>query len=192
MRSDQSAVLVPEVLEDPSAGISLVPFRKDDVADMARLAEEPGVYENTYIPAQRDAGFATGWVAMYLAGWTDGTRAGFTIRTSDDGSFLGFASLPTLDLGKQEAEAGYVVSAGARRRGVATAALRLISRWGIETLGLKRIYLHIDPGNVGSLKVAERCGFVREGTLRSVYFKEGQRVDSALFSLLPSDLQRLS
>lgn len=190
MRSHpRGAVLIPEVLEDPSAGIRLVPFQRGDVADMARLADEPGVYENTYIPSERDADFADGWVAMYLAGWADGTRAGFTIRALDEGDFLGFASLPTLDLGKLEAEAGYVVSAGARRRGIATAALRLISRWGIETLGLKRIYLHIDPDNVGSLKVAERCGFVREGTLRSVYFKEGQRVDSALFSLLPGDLE---
>ena len=167
----------------------MVPFRKDDVADMARLAEEPGVYENTYIPSERDDDFAVGWVAMYLAGWADGTRAGFTIRSRDEDSFLGFVALPNLDLGKLEAEAGYVVSEGARGRGIATEALRLISRWGIETLGLKRIYLHIDPHNVGSLKVAERCGFVREGTLRSVYFKEGQRVDSAVFSLLPDDLE---
>ena len=190
MRPDPTDVaLTPEVLEDPAAGIRLVPFRTDDVADMARLADEPGVYENTYIPSKRDADFAVGWVAMYLGGWADGSRAGFTIRAIDDGAFLGFASLPNLDLGKLEAEAGYVVSEGARRRGIATAALHLISRWGIERLGLKRIYLHIDPDNVGSLKVAERCGFVREGTLRSVYFKEGRRVDSALFSLLPGDLE---
>ena len=181
--------LVPVVLEDASVGIRLVPFREHDAADMARLADEPGVYENTYIPADRDGEFATRWVAMYLAGWVDGTRAGFTIRAVEDDTFLGFASLPTVDLEKLEAEAGYVVSAAARRRGIATAALRLVSRWGIESLGLQRIYLHIDPENVGSLKVAERCGFVREGTMRSVYFKEGQRVDSALFSLLPSDLE---
>lgn len=176
------------VLEDPSTGIRLVPFTDGDAGDMERLAEEPGVYDNTYIPARRDPGFARRWVAMYVSGWEDGSRAGFTIRSIGDDSFLGFASLPHVEIDKGEAEAGYVVSVGARRRGVATAALRLISRWGIESLGLMRVYLHIDPANEGSLRVAERCGFVREGTMRSVYFKEGRRVDSALYSLLPSDL----
>lgn len=175
------------VLADPDAGIRLVPFTGDDAGDMDRLADEPGVYENTYIPAQRGPDFASGWVAMYLAGWKDGTRAGFTIRRMGDDGFLGFASLPTIDLDKLEAEAGYVVAEKARQRGIATAALRLISRWGIDSLGLMRIYLHIDPANLGSRRVAERCGYAYEGTLRSVYFKEGRRVDTALYSLLPSD-----
>lgn len=177
------------VLEDADAGIRLVPFTEDDVDDMARLADEPGVYENTYIPADRGPEFAEGWVALYLKGWTDGSRAGFTIRSIEDDSFLGFASLPNLELDKAEAEAGYVVSESARGRGVASAALNQITRWGMGTLGLQRIYLHIDPENVGSLKVAEKCGYVREGVLRSVYFKEGRRVDSAVYSLLPRDLE---
>lgn len=177
------------VLEDLDAGIRLVPFTEDDVGDMARLADEPDVYENTYIPADRGPEFAQGWVGRYVSGWTDGSRAGFTIRSIDDDSFLGFVSLPTLELDKAEAEAGYVVSEKARGRGIATAALRLIARWGLSSLGLRRIYLHIDPGNVGSLRVAERCGFVREGVLRSVYFKEGRRVDTVVYSLLPEDLE---
>lgn len=188
-QTNRASGLTPVVLEDPSAGIRLVPFTERDEADMERLGDEPGVYENTYIPAWRDLGFARRWVAMYVSGWDDGSRAGFTIRSLEDDSFLGFASLPHVELDKGEAEAGYVVSVGARRRGVATAALRLISRWGIESLGLMRIYLHIDPANEGSRGVAERCGFVSEGTMRSVYFKEGRRVDSALYSLLPSDLE---
>jgi RimJ/RimL family protein N-acetyltransferase len=36
--------------------------------------------------------------------------------------------------------------------------------------------------------VAERCGFVREGTLRRAWHRAPAREDMAMFSLLPDDL----
>ena len=185
---DQEAALVPVILEDHDAGLRLVPFTEADVGDMDALTDDPGVYENTYVPAERGRDFARNWVGRYLDGWRDGSRAGFAIRAVTDDTFLGFAALVSLDLEKSEAEAGYVVRAHARGHGVATSALRTLSRWGIDDLGLQRVYLHIDPQNTASIKVAEKCGFEKEGVLRSVYFKEGQRVDTAVYSLLPSDL----
>jgi RimJ/RimL family protein N-acetyltransferase len=35
--------------------------------------------------------------------------------------------------------------------------------------------------------VAERCGYVREGVMRSVHVKQGIRLDQELWSRLPSD-----
>ena len=188
-REIQKPQLIAVTLEDQGAGIRLVPFTEADVDDMDALSDHPGVYENTYVPAERGHDFARNWVGRYVDGWRDGSCAGFTIRSATDDSFLGFAALVSLELGKGEAEAGYVVGAHARGRGVATAALRTVSRWGIDVIGLQRIYLKIDPQNIASTKVAERCGFFREGILRSVYFKEGQRTDTAVYSLLPSDLK---
>ena len=41
--------------------------------------------------------------------------------------------------------------------------------------------------NAASEKVAERCGYVREGTLRSAHVKEGIRSDTGIWSRLPGD-----
>jgi RimJ/RimL family protein N-acetyltransferase len=35
--------------------------------------------------------------------------------------------------------------------------------------------------------VAERCGYVHEGTLRSSHLKQGIRIDAELWSRLPAD-----
>jgi RimJ/RimL family protein N-acetyltransferase len=51
-----------------------------------------------------------------------------------------------------------------------------------------RIEVWIDPGNVASLKVAERVGFTREGLLRSFMAIEGRRRDMLTYSLLPGEL----
>jgi RimJ/RimL family protein N-acetyltransferase len=47
--------------------------------------------------------------------------------------------------------------------------------------------LRIDVENPASERVAERTGYVRDGVLRNVYFKEGFRGDLAVWSRLSQD-----
>jgi RimJ/RimL family protein N-acetyltransferase len=93
-----------------------------------------------------------------------------------------------IDWEASEAEIGYVVAPFARGRGLAPRAIELVSRWGLDELGLARIEAVIDVDNEASRKVAERVGYRREGVRRSSYFKDGLRADMAIFSLLPGDL----
>lgn len=52
-----------------------------------------------------------------------------------------------------------------------------------------RLELTCGPDNEASQRVAERCGFTREGVLRShIPFKGGRR-DTVVFSLLPGELR---
>ena len=56
-------------------------------------------------------------------------------------------------------------------------------------MGWRRTRAACGPENLASQRVAERCGFTREGVLRShVPFKGGRR-DSVVFSLLPGELR---
>ena len=52
---------------------------------------------------------------------------------------------------------------------------------------MERLELHIGDDNDASKRVAERAGYLREGLMRSVYFKDGLRADTELWSLLPPD-----
>ena len=64
----------------------------------------------------------------------------------------------------------------------------MLARWAFDTLGTARIELWIESGNESSRRVAQRAGFIYEGTLRSGGFRDGRRFDKELFSLLPADL----
>jgi RimJ/RimL family protein N-acetyltransferase len=70
---------------------------------------------------------------------------------------------------------------------VATRTLRLLTDWGFSGLGLERIELRIDIVNPASERVAERVGYVREGVLRSYWFKEDIRGDLGIWSRLRTD-----
>ena len=47
--------------------------------------------------------------------------------------------------------------------------------------------LYISDENAASLAVARKCGYTREGLLRSIYVKPGLREDNEIWSRLPSD-----
>jgi RimJ/RimL family protein N-acetyltransferase len=82
-------------------------------------------------------------------------------------------------------EIAYVVAPEARGQGIASAAVKILSEWAFDRLGLERLQLSIRPDNVASRRVAEKAGYRYEGTLRSTKVIRGRRVDAALYSLLP-------
>lgn len=79
---------------------------------------------------------------------------------------------------------GYVVHDSTDRgRGFAAEAVRLFSDLLFDTRPLDfRQQLVIEVWNTPSWKVAERCGFLREGVLRSSGFGAGDRADSFICS----------
>ena len=117
----------------------------------------------------------------------DGTRIGFAVVDDETGEQLGMALAPTVEQDAATAELGYIVTPRARGRGVATTALGLLTDWALSELGAERLELRISVDNVASQRVAERCSYVREGVLRSLYVKDGVREDTEIWSRLASD-----
>jgi RimJ/RimL family protein N-acetyltransferase len=167
--------------------IRLDPMSRADVPDLLELVTDPAIKEFTLVPTAAGESFVRSWIRGYEDGWRSGTRAGFVVRSVDDSAFLGFASMFRLDLPAREAEIGYAVAPAARGRGVAGRALALLTRWGLDGLGLERLELRIAVTNPASERVAERGGYSRDGILRRVHFKEGRRVDLGIWSLLRED-----
>ncbi|MCS5496345.1 GNAT family N-acetyltransferase [Cnuibacter physcomitrellae] len=85
------------------------------------------------------------------------------------------------------AEIGYWIDAAHEGRGVVTRATRALVDHAFDDLGLARVELHTAAHNARSRGVAERLGFVREGTMRSAHPVGDERHDMDLYALLPSD-----
>ena len=166
--------------------IRLVPVEPGHEAGFAALLDDADVRRHTRVPSEPPPGFAATWLGRYLDGWHDGSRAGFAIE-AHDAQFLGLGMFVQLDWDGRQGEIGYVVGPRARGRGVATRTLRLLTDWGFSQLELERIELWIDVTNKASEHVAERAGYVREGVLRSYWFKEDIRGDFGIWSRLRAD-----
>jgi RimJ/RimL family protein N-acetyltransferase len=83
---------------------------------------------------------------------------------------------------------GVMVDAGARRRGAATEAVRLLALHLVRDLGYHRVQLEVYGFNEAGLRLFERAGFVREGVRRRAYWRHGAWQDGVLFGLTEEDL----
>jgi RimJ/RimL family protein N-acetyltransferase len=167
-------------------GVRLEPLDERWLGDVAALVADPDVLRFTRIPEPPPPGFEREWIESYERGRADGTRDGFAALDTD-GRFLGLGLAPHVDREGAEMELGYIVARDARARGVATTILSLLTRWAFDEMHAQRLYLIIDVENRASSRVAERCGYRREGVLRATHVKQGRRADVELWSRLPAD-----
>jgi RimJ/RimL family protein N-acetyltransferase len=166
--------------------VSLRPLAAEHLDDVTTLFDDPDVLRFTRLPVPPPAGYARQWLERYEAGRLDGTREAFA-ALDDDERFVGLALAVEIDREGREVELGYITAPAARGRGIATAMLDSLTRWAFDELGALRVTLIIDVENRASSRVAERCGYVLEGVMRSSYLKDDVRVDAGLWSRLPSD-----
>jgi ribosomal-protein-alanine N-acetyltransferase len=71
--------------------------------------------------------------------------------------------------------------------GFVTEAVQLLTDYLFATKKINRIHLCIVPENAASRRIAEKCGFVSEGTVRGAFFNAGRNQDLLLYSLLRDD-----
>ena len=166
-------------------GVRLRPWTMDDVDELVRCCNDEQVRRfipPIPIPYTRDHAVA------FVESEDERLQSdAMTLAVGDQASGRPRGSIGLRMVAEGVAQTGYWVAPEARGRGVASAALELLSSWALPALDLVRLQLYTDVENPASMRVAERVGFTREGTLRRWYLIHGQRRDAVMFSLLPGD-----
>lgn len=127
-------------------------------------------------------------VRAFLILWEKDDTYMFYMIDSDINRMVGTAFLNRMNRMRQFANLGYSVRTSRVKQGIATAAAKLVARYGFEKLGLQRIEIVVNPDNIPSLRVAEKLGAVREGLLRNGMRMRGVPCNACLYSLIPTDL----
>jgi len=121
----------------------------------------------------------------------------FTVRTrphpgsaarKKEGSFVGQCALVADDFSEGAYLIGYQVDDTQWHKGYGTEMCRFLVWFAFTIAGAYRLNGDCAPGNVPSVKIMEKCGFVREGLQRRFWHVRGQYHDRLLFGLLADDL----
>jgi RimJ/RimL family protein N-acetyltransferase len=171
------------------------PFEPEDAPAEREACSDPDVPRWIFgVPSEYTLADAEEFIADSRHRLLLGERARLAVTDAETGELLGSVSLD-LFADRQAAEIGYWVKRGARRRGVALGAARLVVDWGFGELGVERLEILTYPGNEASQALAGRLGFTRECLLRGFLppeagkSREGRAVPSADGSLPPRDDQ---
>lgn len=167
--------------------ITLRPFAVEDIPWVYMVSLDPAVQQFVQIPLPYRIGHAEFFVReMAIAAWAKRERAEFVVAGTADDARLGRVGF---GLDRNGAgQIGYWMDPAARGRGVATAAVRALCRWGFDALALGLIEWRAEVGNQASRRVAEKAGFRVEATLRQRLVHRGVRVDAWVGSLLSAEL----
>jgi RimJ/RimL family protein N-acetyltransferase len=113
----------------------------------------------------------------------------FTILKAGSDVCRGQVDVHRVDWDHQRAELGVWVAQQLRGAGLGAGALRLAGRWLCEVCGMARLELLTEPGNVAMIHAARAAGFQEEGVLRAYVRERERRLDLAVMSLIPADLE---
>jgi [ribosomal protein S5]-alanine N-acetyltransferase len=108
----------------------------------------------------------------------------FAVVLKKDNTLIGGCGIYITDTSNKEGSIGYCFDNQFWRNGYASESANALIRFGFESLKLHRIFATCHPENIGSAKVLERVGMVKEGCLREHKFQKGKWRDSFIFSIL--------
>lgn len=176
------------MLEGPNVILRL--FREDDLDEFLKL-------ENTYAEMGEFAPVDLRVPAAFrkhfseTGGWDD--KLGRMLITDKSDHILGHIMCIKEPSFQSGYEVGFVVFRRENRgKGYTTEALRIFSAYLFELKPIPRLQLSTHTDNVAARRVAEKCGYKLEGTLRRMFFTRGEYVDYALYSLLRDECPPLA
>ncbi|MDR3107592.1 MAG: GNAT family N-acetyltransferase [Bifidobacteriaceae bacterium] len=174
----------------------LTPYEPADTQRVFDYCQDPEIQRWTTVPVpyrMEDAAVFTTSIAQ--KGWDgeiDEHERVWAIRTPGEGGKPYLAGSVGLrpDPPGRSVEIGYLVAADCRGRGLATDAVRTVVAHALGELGMRRVIWHAAVGNWPSRRLAVRCGFTIEGTIRSQLVQRGQALDAWVATILAADLAK--
>jgi RimJ/RimL family protein N-acetyltransferase len=171
-------------------GYSLRPYRDEDAVALSQLADDREVsrYLRDRFPHPYTLEDAREWIARARAE-TASPRLTFAISGAATTMLGGIGLDRQGDVYRHSAELGYWLGRPHWGRGVATAAVVAICRYGFERVGLERVHACVFEPNTASCRVLEKAGFRLEGRRRKAVRKDDELYDELMYGLLPEELR---
>lgn len=189
LAADLAARRLPlEPVEITAGVLHLRPWKLSDAEAVFRACQDPEIPRWTRVPVPYTQGHAEDFVCRQAPdAWATATGAPLAVVDATTEELLASVALQEMT-DEGDAELAYWCAAGARGRGVTTAAAAALLRWGFGALGLERVEWRAAVGNHASRRVAEKLGFTLDGTLRgAVVLGDGARHDCWIGSRLATD-----
>ena len=108
----------------------------------------------------------------------------WAITLKDNPTLIGIIGHYRIKPEHYRAEIGYMLLTDYQRNGIITEAIKATVDYGFNDLKLHSIEAVIAPENIGSAKVLEKNGFIKEAHFKECEFYNGKFLDSVIYSLL--------
>lgn len=163
----------------------LRPLRPGDETAIFEYLSNPVVIEHTSIPVVTLESLAA-FVRREIAAFAE--RSSFRFALADAGDrLIGVCGFNSWSPDHRHAELAYELAPQYWGRGLMRRAVMAVLAWGFAELHLNRVHAFVMTSNARSIALLERCGFIREGTLRQYRIARGEAKDFHVYAMLSHD-----
>lgn len=151
----------------------LRPYQDGDESDFMRLLQENTAYLAPAFSGRlarvRALDDARTQVQQLGTDWNNRRSFDFGVWLKSDNSYIGDIALKNLDRSVPKAELGLYFTAWPATKDLAQEALEAVLHFAFQALEMNKVYLRCTAANESFGRLAERCGFQKEGILRCDY-----------------------
>lgn len=166
--------------------ITLRRTEERDIVPIFNACQDPLIPHFTTVPSPYLQSHAEDFIRdIAPRSFDEKTEMLFAIVKGKDGDekFCGLISFHTTSLDNHSTELGYWMAKEARGKGIAKTAVLLLTQYGIEAMGFRRIEAMVDNENAVSKALLLSAGYHLEGIVRNrVTRPSGNQIDMALYS----------
>lgn len=164
----------------------------DDYEEWAKLRTESRTFLEPWEPLWPSDAHTLERYKFHLERYIEGRKNGqffvFFVFSNENNRLIGGISLGNIRRGVvQTGEIGYWCGEKYSGHGFMHESLELMIDFAFQQLKLHRLLAASIPTNKRSIALLEKCGFVREGLMRSYVKIHGQWQDHYLYSLLENE-----
>lgn len=169
-----------------SIDITLRDYTKADINQLVELANNKKIsqYLVDTFPFPYSKSDAEFWIEIGCR-----EQGNVTKVIEYNNEFVGSVGIkPQFSWKSHSAEIGYFVGEMYWGKGIATAALRIMTTLAFETLKFRKLFAPVLAPNTASMHVLEKCGYSLEGILIQEVYKDDQYFDTYQYAKLAKNV----
>lgn len=132
------------------------------------------------------------YVRQKIAAWLLQTEYCFGVWENKNAQLIGFVRVFNIDWGVPSAEITFFIDKNFEGKGIMTEVVQYVMRFSFSQLKIEKIRLRTATDNYATQRLARKCGFRREGDLRSeIRRPSGEFVDVMLFGYTKAEYDKV-
>jgi ribosomal-protein-alanine N-acetyltransferase len=159
----------------------------EDVEDIFKIYSDPEVAKYDWykpIDTKEDALFI---INRYKREFQNKEEITWGVARKSDNKIIGYCCFGTFDDDSIRSEIGYGFNRDEWNNGYATEAIKVLVKFGFESMNFNRIEATVTLGNDASVKALKKANFLQEGIVRERTIMKGKFEDDVILAIIKRD-----
>ncbi|UVD79356.1 GNAT family N-acetyltransferase [Myroides albus] len=156
----------------------------NDAVEMFEMRSNADVMKYIPVALAQQQDQAVTYIESLAKRMEDKECINWAITEKGSSKMIGTIGFYRMKLNHYRTEVGYMLHPSYQGKGYVPEAVRCLIEYGFKQLGFHSLEAIIQVENVASMRVLEKCGFVKEAHFTENEYFNGRFIDTAVYSLI--------